>query len=204
VGHPTNLHYLRSLEPALANLARRYAHLTLRVVCSEPFESAVIPVENVRWSLEDEVANFRALDIGLMPLDDDPWTRGKCGYKALQYMAAGVPVVCSPVGMNVEIVTEGKTGLLAGDLSGWERQIARLVDCPALRQRLGVAGQDAALRDYSLSRMAPRLATLLTARAPAATRRSGETDLPALHPLPPLPAPGEQPQEDVICGKAPR
>jgi glycosyltransferase involved in cell wall biosynthesis len=149
------------LEPALAALARRHLGLSLRVICSEPYQSASIPVENVPWSLAHEVANLRSLDIGLMPLDDDPWTRGKCGYKALQYMAVGIPVVCSPVGMNAEIVTEGETGLLAADLASWERQLSRLVESPGLRQQLGAAGQRAALRQYSLGRMAPRLADLL-------------------------------------------
>jgi len=116
VGHSSTLGYLRRLEPALAGLARRYPELRLRVVCSEPYKSEAIPVENVAWSLAEEVANLRSLDIGLMPLDDDPWARGKCGYKALQYMAVGAPVVCSPVGMNVDIVQEGENGLLASDL----------------------------------------------------------------------------------------
>jgi Glycosyl transferases group 1 len=175
VGHPSNLCYLRRLEPALAALTSRYAGLSLQVVCSEPYESPAIPVENVPWSLADEVANLSGFDIGLMPLDDDPWTRGKCGYKALQYMAAGIPVVCSPVGMNVEIVQEGETGLLAGDLSTWEKQLSRLIESPELRRRLGAAGRHLALRQYSLGAMAPRLADLLwsTVRSREASRARG-------------------------------
>jgi glycosyltransferase involved in cell wall biosynthesis len=161
VGHPSTLGYLRRLEPALAGLARQHPELRLRVVCSEPYKSEAIPVENVPWSLAEEVANLRGLDIGLMPLEDDPWARGKCGYKALQYMAVGVPVVCSPVGMNVDIVQEGENGLLAGDLDAWERQISRLVASPELRQRLGAAGQRSVEQNYSLALMAERLAEVL-------------------------------------------
>ena len=161
VGHPSTLGYLRRLEPALAGLARRYPTLRLRVVCSEPYESEAIPVENVSWSLAEEVANLCSLDIGLMPLDDDPWTRGKCGYKALQYMAVGVPVICSPIGMNVDIVQEGENGLLASDMDAWERQISRLVESPELRQRLGTAGQRSVEQNYSLTLMAERLAEVL-------------------------------------------
>jgi glycosyltransferase involved in cell wall biosynthesis len=161
VGHPSTMGYLRRLEPALAGLARQHPELRLRVVCSEPYHSEGMAVENVPWSLAAEVANLRRLDIGLMPLDDDSWARGKCGYKALQYMAVGIPVVCSPVGMNTKIVTEGETGLVAGEMAAWERQLSRLIESPLLRQRLGAAGQCAALQQYGLARMAPRLADLL-------------------------------------------
>jgi glycosyltransferase involved in cell wall biosynthesis len=121
--------------------------------------------------LAEEVANLRAQEIGLMPLDDDPWTRGKCAYKALQYMAAGVPVVCSPVGMNTDIVTEGESGLLASDHDAWEQQIARLVESPDLRHRLGKAGRESVERGYSLAVMAQRLARLLLADEPQDRQR---------------------------------
>jgi hypothetical protein len=163
VGDRSNLCYLRRLEPVLARLTCQYAELSLRVICSEPYASDAIPVENVRWSLADEVANLQGIDIGLMPLDDDPWTRGKCGYKALQYMAAGVPAVCSPVGMNAEIVTDGENGLLAEGPDAWERQLSRLIASPSLRQGLGAAGRRSVERTYSLSSLAPRLADLLGA-----------------------------------------
>jgi glycosyltransferase involved in cell wall biosynthesis len=107
------------------------------------------------------VSNLQGFDIGLMPLEDDPWARGKCAYKALQYMAVGTPVVCSPVGMNCEVVQEDETGLLAADLDAWERQIARLIDSPELRERLGAAGRRTVEERYSLAALAPRLAALL-------------------------------------------
>jgi glycosyltransferase involved in cell wall biosynthesis len=161
VGHPSTLGYLRRLEPVLGALARRYPGLRLRVVCSEPYESAAIPVENITWSLEEEVANLRGFDIGLMPLEDDLWARGKCAYKALQYMAVGTPVVCSPVGMNRDVIQKDENGLLAGDLTGWEKQVARLIESPELRQRLGAAGRQTVEERYSLAALAPRLAALL-------------------------------------------
>jgi glycosyltransferase involved in cell wall biosynthesis len=161
VGHPDNLCYLQRLEPAFAALARRFSGLTLRVVCSEPFRSEAIRVENVPWSLEEEIANLRSFEIGLMPLEDDAWTQGKCGYKALQYMAVGVPVVCSPVGMNRDIVKEAENGLLAVEPADWERQLARLIESSELRQRLGAAGRRSVEQHYSLTVMAERLAGLL-------------------------------------------
>jgi glycosyltransferase involved in cell wall biosynthesis len=162
VGHPSTLGYLRRLEPALGALAQRYPGLRLRVVCSEPYESAAIPVENVPWSLEQEVTNLRGFEIGLMPLEDDPWARGKCAYKALQYMAVGTPVVCSPVGMNLEVIQEGENGLLAGDLDAWERQLSRLIESPELRARLGAAGRRTVEQRYSLATLVPRLAERLS------------------------------------------
>lgn len=204
VGHPSNLTYLRRIEPALASLARRYQGLTLRVICSDPFDSVVIPVDNIPWSLSEEVANLRGIDIGLMPLEDDAWTRGKCGYKALQYLAAGIPAVCSPVGMNAQIITEGETGLLAADLPDWEQQIARLILSPALRERLGAAGREAALQDYSLERLAPRLAQLLASGVPAPRRHTPEAGPPARPPSPFPSEPAAPPQEPVTGGTAPR
>jgi len=209
VGHPTNLCYLRRLEPVLARLGHRFPGLTLRVVCSEPFESEALTVENVPWSLIEEVSNLRRLDIGLMPLDDDPWTRGKCGYKALQYMAVGVPVVCSPVGMNSRIVTDGETGLLAADLNGWERQITRLLDSPSLRQQLGIAGQQAALQEYSLTRLAPRLAALLNSATQPKSRAGGNLapltpSEPSLDPSGPSSQPENPSEPALIGGRAPR
>jgi glycosyltransferase involved in cell wall biosynthesis len=161
VGHPDNLCYLWRLEPAFAALAKQFPGLALRVVCSEPYESEALPVENIPWTLAEEVDNLRRMEIGLMPLEDDPWTRGKCGYKALQYMAVGVPVICSPVGMNTDIITEGENGLLASDLHDWERQIARLLHSPELRRRLGAAGRRSVEEQYSLTVMAERLADIL-------------------------------------------
>ena len=161
VGGRDNLRSLKLVEPALARLAKRHPGLTLRVVSSEPFRTDAIAVENVPWRLEEEGAAFRAVDVGLMPLTDDPWTRGKCSYKALQFMAAGVPVVCSDVGMNREVVREGETGFLCADDAAWERAIEALLASPALRKRVGEAGRAFVAREYSLDGMAAKLAALL-------------------------------------------
>jgi glycosyltransferase involved in cell wall biosynthesis len=93
-----------------------------------------------------------------MPLPDDAWARGKCGLKLLQFMAAGRPVVASPVGVNARIVRQGENGLLAADEAGWEACLLALARDPALRARLGAAGRDTVEREYSLSGWASRLA----------------------------------------------
>ena len=161
VGGGDNLVYLRRIEPALAALHARDPGVVLRVVSNRRFETSAIPVENVPWSLEREVENLRAAQIGLMPLDDDPWTRGKCAYKALQFMAAGVPVVCSPVGMARDVVADGRTGFLCADGAAWESALRSLASSPELRARVGAAGRAFAAREYALANLAPRLAAFL-------------------------------------------
>jgi glycosyltransferase involved in cell wall biosynthesis len=157
VGHADNLVYLRDLEPVFRSLAREFPELTLRVVSSQPYRESALPVENVTWSLDQESACFGGFDVGLMPLSDDPWSRGKCAYKALEYMAAGLPAVCSPVGMTREVVRDGETGFLAGDPAAWEDALRRLIRDPALRARMGEAGRAAVGECYSLPLMADRL-----------------------------------------------
>jgi glycosyltransferase involved in cell wall biosynthesis len=101
------------------------------------------------------------MDIGIMPLLDSPWERGKCGYKIIQYMACGLPVVASPVGANVDIVRDGENGLLAADDAAWRHALERLIANPALRARMGRAGRALVETEYSLMVQAPRLADIL-------------------------------------------
>jgi glycosyltransferase involved in cell wall biosynthesis len=158
VGHPDNLVYLRGLEPVFGCLAREFPELTLQVVSTSPYGESALRVENVTWSLAGASSCFQGFDIGLMPLPDDAWTRGKCAYKALEYMAAGVPAVCSPVGMNQDVIQDGETGFLAAGPAAWEEALRRLIGHPALRARVGEAGRAAVRAGYSLSQMTDRLA----------------------------------------------
>lgn len=114
----------------------------------------------IEWTEESEAAELQAMDIGLMPLPDEPWARGKCGYKLIQYMACGLPVVASPVGVNCEIVAHGENGFLADTPDAWCDALTRLVLDPALRRRMGAVGRKRAVADYSLRSQAPRLVEL--------------------------------------------
>ncbi len=98
-------------------------------------------MEKRPWSKATEAADLRTGDIGLAPLPDDPYTRGKCGFKILQYQAAGLPVVASPVGVNAQYVREGVTGFLARDGPQWVDRLRTLIENPALRATLGQCGQ---------------------------------------------------------------
>lgn len=113
------------------------------------------------WSEHCEVEDIQEFDIGIMPLPDEPIERGRCGYKLIQYMACGKPVVASPVGVNSVIVREGVEGFLPGTLSQWGEALRNLCDDPPLRKRLGAAGRKRVEMEYSLQVAAPRLEELL-------------------------------------------
>ena len=140
IGSPENLIYLEMIRPALARLAARHPTLKVKVICSAFPDWPEIPVERVPWSAATEAASLAAAHIGVMPLSDDEWTRGKCAFKLLQYMAASLPCVASPVGANAEAVIDGVTGFHAASLEDWERSLERLIDCAELRARLGANG----------------------------------------------------------------
>ena len=113
------------------------------------------------WSEAGEIAAVQLMDIGIMPLPDAPWARGKCGYKLIQYMACGLPVVASPVGVNSDIVEVGVSGLLATDTGQWRTALTRLIDDSALRAAMGAAGRRRAVESYSLQSHAPRLVEIM-------------------------------------------
>jgi len=114
-------------------------------------------IENVPWRLEDEARLLAESDIGIAPLPDTPFTRGKCGFKVLQYMAAGLPVVTSPVGVNAEYVRHGETGFWARSAEEWVEAVRRLAGDAALRERLGRAGRSRIEQEFDFTALAPRV-----------------------------------------------
>jgi glycosyltransferase involved in cell wall biosynthesis len=160
IGSPLTSAYLEWLRPALAELAARLPFRIILVGAS-PTALAGFPVERVAWSVESEAAQLARFDVGLMPLPDRPWERGKCGYKLIQYMASSLPVVASPVGANCEIVVPGETGFLAETRADWVTSLLRLAQDPGLRHRMGTAGRQRAERRYSLQARGPEFVKLL-------------------------------------------
>lgn len=120
-------------------------------------------LEFLPWVEADESLMIQGMDIGVMPLDDSPWSQGKCGYKLIQYMACGVPVIASPVGVNCDIVQHGVTGFLASTNAEWRAAIDTLMRDPELRHRMGQAGRRRVEEFYSLQVWGPRVATMLRA-----------------------------------------
>ena len=162
IGSPSTWGYVKPLVPLLAQLAREGGVRFLAVgagaaAAADGFEGASFEP----WSEAGEIASVQAMDIGIMPLPDEPWARGKSGYKLIQYMACGLPVVASPVGVNSDIVVEGATGLLASDIAQWRAALERLIDQPELRARMGEAGRARAVDAFSLQAHAPRLVEIM-------------------------------------------
>lgn len=169
IGSPSTWRYLRPLLPLLSELAKEH-DAEIHVVGAGAQASAEdMPRLRLRdWTEEREIADVQAMDIGIMPLPDEVWARGKSGYKLIQYMACGLPVVAAPVGVNTAIVEHDRTGLLAEDAQQWRVALQRLLGDAALRRSMGAAGRERAERLYSLRTHAPRLVAFL--RAAAATR----------------------------------
>lgn len=163
VGNPLNLKMLSIVEDALSILAGRGYHFVLKIVSSKSFafKDRRIPVVFKKWSLENEVANLLSFDIGIMPVRDDEYTRAKEGYKIKQYMACGLPVVCSPVGKNKELVKDGENGFWASSDEDWVEKLSMLIKDSKLREDMGRRGREFIERHYSLRRIAPQLKALL-------------------------------------------
>jgi len=156
IGTADNLAYFDDIAEALRRVLRDHRGVELRIVCDKPLELPALRSTFDPWRLDSEVAQLQRFDIGIMPLPDNRYTRGKCGLKALEYMAAGAAVVCSPVGVNLEIVRDGDNGLLAASPGGWLEALHALIDRPALRARLARAARRTVEERYSLALWAPR------------------------------------------------
>lgn len=150
IGSPENLIYLDIIRPALARLTQRHPSLKLRVICSEFPQWNDVQVEPVRWSAATEAHSLAGAHIGVMPLTDDAWSRGKCAFKLLQYMAAALPCVASPVGANTEAVRDGINGFHAGNAAEWEQALEKLIVSPTLRASFGVQGRLHVEERYSM------------------------------------------------------
>lgn len=161
IGGGGNVPYLETIVPALAAAAAREPRLRLRVISNRFPKAAGVPVESRPWSEERETEDLREVDIGLAPLPDDPWTRGKCGFKILQYMAAAVPVVASPVGVQATIVEHGRTGFLASTPKEWTDGVIELAGDVGKRKAFGLAGRRKVEREFAAERVGAKLAKLL-------------------------------------------
>ena len=140
IGSKSTLKYLASIRPALEEIGKAYANVILRIVCDDFFELENMPVEKCLWSLERQAQYLVESDIGLSPLPDNSFSRGKCGFKILQYQAAGMAVIASSVGVNAEYVTGDIDGFHADGADDWIEKLSRLIEDEQLRRQMGDRG----------------------------------------------------------------
>lgn len=150
-GSRTTLKYLEVLEPALQELETNFSNVTFLVIADEAPMMKLKRLIYVPWNKHSEIEDLKEIDIGIMPLPNDEWSKGKCGFKILQYMALEIPSVSSPVGVNSDIVQNGYNGFLANNEHEWVELIGRLIVDPILRREIGLNGRKTVVRHYSVS-----------------------------------------------------
>lgn len=160
IGSSSTAKYLLQLQKPLQRLCSE-AEVELVVVGATGLKMEGVPLRELAWSESSEVELMQGFDVGVMPLPDTPWERGKCGLKLIQYMATFLPVIASPVGVNVEIVEPGQQGYLASHDDDWVAHLSELRSNAHLRNAMGVAGRNRVEARYSLSQAAPLLESLL-------------------------------------------
>lgn len=160
IGSPATQAYLGLIAGPLTDV-RAATGATLTLIGARPEAAAALDAQVLAWSVESEVRDLQTFDVGIMPLPDEPFERGKCGFKLVQYMACGLPTVASPVGVNVDIVEHGLTGFLADTAEEWRAALLRLAGDPALRATMGRAGRGRFEAGYSREGQTARVAGLL-------------------------------------------
>jgi glycosyltransferase involved in cell wall biosynthesis len=161
IGDHGSIHYLEKMRPIFERLAKRHPNVELKIVCDTFFDCEQMMVVKKPWRPEEEVSDLQSFDIGVMPLMDDSWSWGKCGLKIIQYQGVGIPVVCTPVGINQDLVEDGNNGFYAMTPDDWEHKISILIGDASLREKMGRKGRQRVLGGYTLQACAPRLFSIL-------------------------------------------
>ncbi len=151
VGSSSTLRGLQVIAPLLEKIGRNVPGVRLKLVCDRFLTLSHLPVFPVLWTEANEAAEIARADIGISWLPDDAWSRGKCGLKVLQYLAAGLPVIANPVGVQIEMVRHGETGILARTPEQWIEAVRRLAEDVELRRRMGRAGRRLVETRYSVA-----------------------------------------------------
>lgn len=163
-GSFSTIQHLDTVRGVLAQLAAT-ENFRLRVIGAPVYKVPGVDVEAMQWRSATELEDLATIDIGIMPLPDDNWSQGKCGLKALQYMALGIPTICSPVGVNSTIITDGENGFLADEPEEWIDKLKQLIHSSELRQKVGSAGRATVEKEYSAKVVAPKVAAIFQTAA---------------------------------------
>jgi len=150
-GSFSTIKHFEQIVPVLLKLKEKYqGKINFKVIGDATYTHKELGIQGVKWQAETEVESLQEFDIGIMPLPDEEWTRGKCGAKGLQYMGLAIPTVMSPVGVNTEIITDGVNGFLADTDEDWFRKLEKLVEFPEFRSEIGAAGRETVVARYSV------------------------------------------------------
>ena len=160
-GTHSTLKYLHQVVPVLSKLEQEL-DFEFRVISNQPPDLPLHSLVYIPWHKETEITDLLTFHVGLMPLENDPWAKGKCAFKALQYMALGIPAVVSPVGMNTEVVENGVNGYVCADATQWETALRELLQNQALRATLGRAARETIEERYSVTANCRNFLTLFT------------------------------------------
>lgn len=164
MGLPIGFDYLYQIEGALSTVLRRYPEAVFRLVSSRMPNFQKLPAQQTQWipwTAENEARTIQEMTIGIMPLDETVGSRGKCSYKMLLYMACGIPVVVSPVGMNADVLEQGNVGYGASTEEEWIDRLSRLIEEPGLGFDMGKLGREIVVKNYSVQALAPQLGKTL-------------------------------------------
>jgi glycosyltransferase involved in cell wall biosynthesis len=150
-GSHSTLKYLKELEQTLLRVEKKFSHIDFCVIADKAPDLKLNRLLFKPWSLKTEVSDLAQFDIGIMPLPNDEWTKGKCGFKALQYMSMEIPTIASDIGENKIIIKHGVNGFLATDSSEWETYLTQLIENESLRKQLGREGKKTVDNQYSVA-----------------------------------------------------
>lgn len=151
-GTTTTLKHFRTIEPILLRLKEKYGDkICFRLINNVAYSNSALGLETTFWDKDKEIQQLEAIDIGIMPLPNDKWSKGKCGFKGLQYMALGIPTIMSPVGVNTDIIQHRKNGFLAETDDQWFEVLSELIDDKQLRQNIGSQGRKTVVERFSVN-----------------------------------------------------
>lgn len=160
IGSPSTFKYVKPIFPVFEEIAKKYP-IEVHIVGAKEDVSVSFPIRFVPWSEETEVDSITRFDVGIMPLENSPWEKGKCAYKLIQYMACGIPVVASPVGMNTKVVHPGENGFLADDQNQWLKSLEEIISDSRKCHTFGVHGRQLIEKEYTVQSSAQKLIEIL-------------------------------------------
>jgi len=148
-GSHSTLKYLDSILPVLKKVIEMKT-VSVTIICNQPPQFELPNLRYITWKESTEIDDLLKMNIGIMPLERDKWSEGKCGFKLIQYLSLGIPAIASPVGVNTEIIEDGKNGFLCQNLGEWERAMIQLIENKVLRHEFGEKGREKVIGSYSI------------------------------------------------------